>query len=147
MQFHNKGDALYHWNVDKNRELDSTNGTQLSEVATTPSTPESESEQVNTKRSLSMKRSAAMASQLVVSKDTQHSAKELCESDTSHGPDFVSVPEKLFCDMGTKTLWLFCEDDEDQKPCFDPDTKQLRGLGLVGRDTEGLGYKRVTEWK
>lgn len=88
-----------------------------------------------------------MTSQLVVSQDLQHSAKELCESDTSHGPDFLSVPGKLFCDMETKTLWLFCEDGEDEKSCFDPDTKQLRGVGIVGRDTETLGYARVTEWE
>lgn len=106
-----------------------------------------EPDQAKTKRSLSMKRSAAMSSQLVVSKDVQQSAKELCESDTSHGPDFVSVPERLFCDMGTKTLWLFCEGDEDQKPCFDPETKQLRGVGIVGRDIRGLEYARVTEWE
>ena len=147
MQFHNKGDALYHWNVDKNREFDSTNDTELYDIASAPFVAESESEQANTKRSLSLKRSAAMASQLVVSNDAQHSAKELCESDSSHGPDFVSVPEKLFCDMGTKTLWLFCEDDEDQKLCFNPDTKQLCNVGLAGRDTEGLGYGRVTEWE
>ena len=142
MQFHNKGDALYHWNVDKNREL--ANHTQISDVVAEPWAPKPE--QAKTKRSLSMKRNAAMASQLVVSTDVQHSAKELCESDSSHGPDFVSVPERLFCDMGTKTLWLFCEEDEDQKPCFDPETKELRSIGIVGRDTQSLEYARVTEW-
>ena len=143
MQFHNQGDALYHWNVDKNREPG--NDTELYDVAEVGSAPDSE--QGLTKRSLSLERSAAMASQLVISKDPQHSAKELCESDSSHGPHFVSVPEKLFCDMGTKTLWLFCEDDEEQKLCFEPETKQLRGVSIVGRDTEGLGYGKVTEWE
>lgn len=49
--------------------------------------------------------------------------------------------------MGTKTLWLFCEGDEDQKPCFDPEAKHLRGVGIVGRDIEGVGYSKVTEWE
>lgn len=148
MQFHNQGDALYHWNVDtKNREL--TNDTQaIYDVAEEGTTPDLDAlEEKRSLRSMSLKRSEALTSQLVVSSDAQHSAKELCESDTSHGPDFVSVPEKLFCDMGTKTLWLFCEDDEDEKPCFDPDTKQIRGVGVVGRDTESLGYAKVTEWE
>jgi hypothetical protein len=143
MQFHNQGDALYHWNVDKKREL--ANHTQISDVVAKPWAPEPD--QAKTKRSLSMKRSAVMSSQLIVSKDVQHSAKELCESDTSHGPDFVSEPERLFCDMGTKTLWLLCESDEDQKPCFDPEAKQLRSVGIVGRDVESFEYTTVTEWE
>jgi hypothetical protein len=57
------------------------------------------------------------------------------------------VPERLFCEVGTKTLWLFCENDKDQKPCFDPETKQLRDVGIVGRDAEGLGYDKVTQWE
>jgi hypothetical protein len=88
MQFHNKGDALYHWNVGKNRGL--VNHTQISDVVAEPRAPKTE--QAKTKRSLLMKRNTAMASQLVVSTDVQHSAKGLCESDSSHGPDFVSVP-------------------------------------------------------
>lgn len=145
MQFHNKGDPLYRWSVDtKTREL--TNGTEFFDEFT-GELSEQAFEPPEKKRSLPLKRSAAMASQIVVSKDAQHSAKELCESATSHGPDFVSVPEKLFCDMGTKTLWLFCENDEDEKPCFDLDTKLIRGANIVGRDTASVGYARVTEWE
>lgn len=69
MQFHNQSDALYHWNVDKNREL--ANVTQISDVAAGPWAPKPD--QAKAKRSLSMKRSAAMSSHLVVSKDAQHS--------------------------------------------------------------------------
>lgn len=143
MQFHNQSDALYHWNVDKNRELG--NDTELYDGAEAGSAPEAES--ALSKRGFSLKRSAAMASQLVVSKDVQHSAKELCKRDSSHGPDFVAMPERLFCEVGTKTLWLFCENDKDQKPCFAPETKQLRDVGIVGRDAEGLGYDKVTQWE
>lgn len=144
MQFHKQGDDLYYWIPDTKREL--ANNTDFgSDHVRAVSAPAPE--QVNVKRRSSMKRSAAMLEQLVVSRDAQHSAKEVCESDSSHGPDFVSVPEKLFCDMGTKTLWLFCEDDKDQGPCFDIDTKQLRGTSIVGRDVESTGYSRVTEWE
>jgi alpha-tubulin suppressor-like RCC1 family protein len=41
MQFHNQSDALYHWNVDKNRELG--NDTELYDVAEAGSAPEAES--------------------------------------------------------------------------------------------------------
>ena len=97
MQSHNQGDALCPCNVDTTRGL--TNGTQLYDVAQEPCEPESK--QTKAKRELSLRRSAAIARQLVVSKEVQHSARELCESETSHGSDFVSVPNKLFCDMGT----------------------------------------------
>ncbi|KAF1949403.1 hypothetical protein CC80DRAFT_581401 [Byssothecium circinans] len=45
---------------------------------------------------------------LISSKQDGHSAKELCESDTSLGPDFVSFHEGLFCDMSEKQLWPLC---------------------------------------
>jgi hypothetical protein len=58
MQFHNQGDALYHWNVDKDREFG--NDTELHDVAEAGSAPDTES--ALTKRNVSLKRSAAMAS-------------------------------------------------------------------------------------
>lgn len=39
-----------------------------------------------------------------------HSAKHLCESDTSAGPSLVSLPERTFCHMPGKVLYKFCED-------------------------------------
>ena len=94
-------------------------------------------------RGPSPRHSAAMASQLGARGDIQHSAKELCENDTSHGPAFFYIPEKLFCDTETKTLWLFCDDEvnEDQNLCFDLDSKRLRGIGIFGRKIRGLEYQ------
>ncbi|KAL9031602.1 MAG: hypothetical protein Q9180_006792 [Flavoplaca navasiana] len=42
---------------------------------------------------------------VVISTSPRHSAKELCESPTSRGDDFVSSTENLFCDMELKKLW------------------------------------------
>ncbi|KAJ4305968.1 hypothetical protein N0V88_000758 [Collariella sp. IMI 366227] len=49
---------------------------------------------------------------LVVSQESKHSAKQLCESTTSAGPDFASEQEQLFCRMSDKTLWQFCNGEE-----------------------------------
>ncbi|KAL8865488.1 MAG: hypothetical protein Q9174_006859 [Haloplaca sp. 1 TL-2023] len=87
-----------------------------------------------------------------------HSAKELCEHDTSAGPDFVSMKEGLFCDMSEKKLWPLCDgvggkegqgngdiqaiSDNNEKreepaasvSCFDTKTKTMRGAGPHRRD-------------
>jgi hypothetical protein len=39
-----------------------------------------------------------------------HSAREIFESHSSLGPDFVSLAQKVFCDMCEKVSWPLCED-------------------------------------
>lgn len=46
---------------------------------------------------------------LIVTSDPGHSAKELCGSATSYGADTVSMAERLFCDMETKSLYALCQ--------------------------------------
>jgi hypothetical protein len=67
-----------------------------------------------------------MQGQLVISAYAQHSAREVCESDTSHGPDFASVNEGLYCDMDQKKLWNICSQNVTQM-CFDTEQFQMRG--------------------
>ncbi|KAF1976069.1 hypothetical protein BU23DRAFT_456869, partial [Bimuria novae-zelandiae CBS 107.79] len=55
---------------------------------------------------------------LVKSHDIGQSARELCESENSVGPNFYSYHEKLFCDMENKKLYPLCEKDGDVG-CFD----------------------------
>ncbi|KAK5074994.1 hypothetical protein LTR64_001199 [Lithohypha guttulata] len=76
---------------------------------------------------------------LVVSNVTSHSAREVCESRTSAGPDFVGVVEGLFCDMAEKILWPLC-DAGIYTDCFDLESKILRssrqrGAIAAGTDT------------
>lgn len=73
---------------------------------------------------------------VVISTNKQHSAKELCESATSWGHDFVSSTEKLFCDMEPKKLWPVC-DATHTSACFDMKTSSMKpGKGLRGRDAK-----------
>ncbi|KAF2200758.1 hypothetical protein GQ43DRAFT_60948 [Delitschia confertaspora ATCC 74209] len=54
-----------------------------------------------------------------------HSAKELCEHPMSLGPDFVSVTEKIMCDMETEKWWPLCDEGHTDL-CFDLEKKVMR---------------------
>lgn len=69
-----------------------------------------------------------MRDQLVVSDVACHSAKEVCESATSAGPDFVSTVEGLFCDMAGKMLWPLCTEASSES-CFDLEERAMRWDG------------------
>ena len=56
----------------------------------------------------------------------EHSGRELCESETSRGPDFVSKHERIFCDMDTKTAFPLCDDELGiETGCFRLETHTL----------------------
>ncbi|KAF2110306.1 hypothetical protein BDV96DRAFT_603901 [Lophiotrema nucula] len=79
---------------------------------------------------------------LIASSHSEHGARELCESPSSYGPDFVSFTDKAFCDMETKTAWPLC-DDERARGCFDWDTRSLVTNWYRKRE---LKYRNVVEW-
>lgn len=103
-----------------------------------------------TKRSGSAlrRRAAWAAEQLVVSDTKAHSAKKLCESETSMGPDFAHEEEGLFCDMGTKTLYEFCKEDTEGS-CYDAENQTLATKGPGGAKLKAVGtaYKNVRDWR
>lgn len=80
--------------------------------------------------------SAKLARQLVVSSKPVHSATEVCDSDTSYGPDFVSTEEGIFCSMSQKKKFPICGHDSNStvETCFDLKTKTLVMPG--SEDTE-----------
>lgn len=88
---------------------------------------------------------------LVTSVQPAHSAKELCESDMSFGPDFVSYHEGLFCDMSEKQLWPVCQ-EASETDCFDNDTRTMRAPSLSGRDVQSgapvptKDYHSIEDW-
>lgn len=86
--------------------------------------------------------------QLIVSNVTSHSARQLCESQTSAGPDFVSLVEGLFCDMVEKTLWPVCASGQSQGSCFDLNEKTIRHLTpeLRLRELGRSTYRNVQTW-
>ena len=49
-----------------------------------------------------------MEQRLITSTFEEQTAEELCNSETSWGPDFVGSDGK-FCDMGSKTLSPLCD--------------------------------------
>lgn len=89
--------------------------------------------------------------QLIKSGAYYHSAKELCDSATSYGPDFVSIIEGLYCDMGQKKTWPLCQ-TATQNTCFDNTANKMRlGAGNNRRDSKGVVlprkvYNNVEQW-
>jgi hypothetical protein len=90
-------------------------------------------------------------SRLVKTPNKAHSARELCQSDSSHGPDLVSTHEGWFCDMEKRHLHPVCRGDI-QTGCFDVDTNMMRlGTGNSKRDEQGTTivqkrYTNINHW-
>lgn len=96
---------------------------------------------------------------LTISHISEHTATVVCQSETSWGPDFVSVVEGLYCDMCEKILWNLCGGPGDTY-CFDLEVRELRfARDLKMRDLNGGSsgeeelsglrkkYAKVDEWK
>ena len=79
---------------------------------------------------------------LVASPHESHSAQQLCESETSHGPDFVSHKEGVFCDMETRALWPLCNSNGVDDACYHWDTHSL----VNGMERAARNYSHVEEW-
>ena len=73
---------------------------------------------------------------LVVSDHEGHSAQEVCGSETSCDPSFVSTSEGYYCDVSTKTAYALCS-ATTTTDCFNLQTQQLVGRKLDARDTSG----------
>ena len=74
---------------------------------------------------------------LVIDDLSSHTAHDLCESETSAGPNFVNPEDGYFCDMQTKTIHPICKRQDGTAVCFDMEQNelgkltQLRLLALV----------------
>jgi hypothetical protein len=92
---------------------------------------------------------------LVISHYRDHSAREVCKTETAWGPDFASVEEKLHCNMCTRELLGFCDFDTGGEDCFDLEKKVVRrslasgvGYGVQNaHNQEVKSYMQVSEWK
>ena len=91
------------------------------------------------------------STRLVVSSHEVHSAKQLCDSETSRGPDFVSLGEDLYCEMNSKQkkVYPLCKGG-DTSDCFDlKDTLNTAAKRIVRRGQNGgpnRYYDTVTHW-
>lgn len=87
---------------------------------------------------------------LVKSHREEHSATELCKAPNSKGPDFVSLPEKVFCDMDKKEIWPLCSDTQPFA-CFDLEKNTMRTAphgrrSLNGRNIPDKSYTKELTW-
>ncbi|KAK7928623.1 hypothetical protein PG985_005621 [Apiospora marii] len=86
---------------------------------------------------------ATLDPRLVVSRLEHHRASKLCQSPTSYGPDFVSMTEKMHCNMETREVLPLC-DGVMETDCFDVDGKRTILRGQI--DTDPNRYSQVIEW-
>ena len=103
--------------------------------------------QTETKRSL-FDTQAAMCDEIVISSLEGNDVFDLCNSQTSLGPDHVSLANSMFCDMSTKTLWPLCADTVSGD-CFDVDEKRMKwAAGELKKRfaTAEKVYRRVRTW-
>ncbi|KAF1841297.1 uncharacterized protein K460DRAFT_419383 [Cucurbitaria berberidis CBS 394.84] len=96
---------------------------------------------------------------LVISYLKDHSAREVCDMKSSWGPDFVSIPERLHCNMCTRQLSRLCEPDgydNEGEDCFDLEKRVMKRStiadskvqgGYPTLDQEAKSYVHVSEWK
>lgn len=114
-----------------------------------PSADRQLKKQSESKRSLAQ-RQEAMSDEVVISSRPGNDVFDLCGSETSLGPDYVSLAEGMFCDMSTKTLWPLCG-DLLAKGCFDVEEKKMKWANReLKKRHEGDGekaYTRVTTWE
>ncbi|KAH8901232.1 hypothetical protein GQ53DRAFT_4455 [Thozetella sp. PMI_491] len=104
------------------------------------------------RRRILLERRDLCVENLVISPHPGHSARSVCESDTSYGPDFVSLHDGMYCDMCERSLHPVCR-PSIREGCFDLVKKELRlGLsGLQGRKLQDMPppktYKSVARWE
>ncbi|KAF6229672.1 hypothetical protein HO173_011318 [Letharia columbiana] len=91
---------------------------------------------------LARRSGSAAFSHLIASPHGGHSARELCASARSHGPDFLSFSEGIFCDMDAKVHWPLC-DGATRDGCYHWDTHSL----VLGDERLARNYSRVEEWE
>jgi hypothetical protein len=70
------------------------------------------------------------------------SARTLCESETSSGPNFVNLAEGLYCDMQKKELMPTCTELLGET-CFDVERLAMKVDGIIG---DLLNFVKIIDW-
>ncbi|TDZ19262.1 hypothetical protein Cob_v007554 [Colletotrichum orbiculare MAFF 240422] len=91
--------------------------------------------------------SSARSQKRRASKRAKHTASGLCGAGKSVGPSFVSLEERMFCYMPTKTVYPFCEDVEGGA-CWSADDEKVVAKGSVGRiaAVPEMKFDKVLHW-
>ncbi len=87
----------------------------------------------------------ATDTRLVVSSDPSHTATDLCRSETSRGPDFISTAEGLFCNMETRQVLRLCAGGVNTDCVHMPNNSTVAMMKRDGSTTE-RGYTAVVNW-
>jgi len=74
-----------------------------------------------------------MPRSLITSRHPSHSAIDLCNDDSTAGPDFVSHHDGTYCDMANKRSYPLCASTEEED-CFNLDAATLYRGALLKRD-------------
>lgn len=90
----------------------------------------------------------AADTRLVQSHNPGQTASKLCQDPLSAGPSFVSVVERKFCDMQSKTVYPFCADIEEGA-CWNEEENAVKAKGdeTAGRDLPILQFTDTITWK
>ncbi|KAI5250350.1 hypothetical protein E4T43_00130 [Aureobasidium subglaciale] len=115
------GNDTSHVTLDQDACASTLFGAQEDEIIDAPVDPSLAKRSTTSSRT----RLPWMENKLVVSNIDSHSAANLCNSETSWGPDFVDSHGKL-CDMGTKTLYTLCS-NENVDGCVEVSTGSSNG--------------------
>jgi hypothetical protein len=90
-------------------------------------------------------------SQLVISEHDSHSAIQVCESQSSWGPDFISIVEGVYCDMCKRQYYPLCGGGKESTTCFDLENRQLSLPARWWRRDDRVvpvnRYDNVRHWK
>ncbi|RSL64196.1 hypothetical protein CEP53_004140 [Fusarium sp. AF-6] len=102
----------------------------------------------NRKRAIGPHRRSASDTRVVVTKEAGYNTTDLCTSETSWGPDFVSLDEGLYCDMDSRELLSVCQEDKDVVPCFDAETMKIEYGDKVARDAipQQKEFTEIIQW-
>ncbi|OAP59611.1 hypothetical protein AYL99_06909 [Fonsecaea erecta] len=76
---------------------------------------------------------------LVKSQLTKSSARRLCENADTEGPHFVSLNEKLYCDMETREVYPTCGAKAESGVCFDMNEDKLVEAEDITEESEDKG--------
>ncbi|KAI1347143.1 hypothetical protein F5Y01DRAFT_330117 [Xylaria sp. FL0043] len=97
-------------------------------------------------RQLMPRQSQRSDDRLVVSHLDSHSAIEVCESETSWGPDFVSMAEGLYCNMETHEVVPLCGNGL-AKDCFHVNGTRATAHVAVDGTRKYRKPSRIVEWR
>ncbi|KAL2680618.1 hypothetical protein Neosp_008220 [[Neocosmospora] mangrovei] len=102
----------------------------------------------NSKKPVGPQRRSTSGTRVIVTKEAGYNTTELCTSETSWGPDFVSLDEGLYCDMDSRELLPVCHQDKDIAPCFDAKAIKVDYGDKVERDAipQQKEFTEVIQW-